>query len=149
MPDAQAVQTSKRNTVTVACKLPHGFVLQLDDSRKETLPQGGKEIDVYFPIGEQTMITGSNYSHINANLPKGARPVRGVAGHGLTEVDADLWEKWAKQKADWAPLRKGWVFVQPTQDKAEGQAREQRDLKTGLEPLDPNKPAPGIERVTA
>jgi hypothetical protein len=135
-------QSGKRPTVTVMCKLPLGFILQLEQLQDDPDPPrgGDKKAQIWHRTGEQITITGANYAH------KGQR---GVAGWGLTEVDAEVWEKWKVQKEKWPPLQKGWVFASQSGDKAEGQAKEQRSMKTGLEPLDPDKPAPGIEKVPA
>jgi hypothetical protein len=133
-------QSGKRPTVTVMCKLPWGFILQLEEERQDTDPQSRKEFKAWHRKGEQITITGANYGHIGK---------RGVAGFGITEVDAEIWEQWKTQKAGWAPLEQKFVFASQSSDKAEGQAKEQRSMKTGLEPLDPDKPAPGIEKVPA
>jgi hypothetical protein len=143
-----AASSGKRNTVVVCCKLPHGFILELSDSRIEN--QNGKDVVVHFPVGEQVEVTGANYAHRLAHPKREQdRNVRGVFGFGMTDVDADLWAAWLKQKATWPPLQKGWVYAQPSSEKARGQAREQEKMKVGFEPLDQDKPAPGVEKASA
>lgn len=138
-----AETNTRRATVTVACKMPHGLHLQLSDVRMETPPQGGREVAVHFPMGDRVTLAGANAGNRDGANPDG----RSVAGYGLTEVDAEFWSRWVEQNKAFPPLVKGLLFAQPTQDKAEGQAREQSDVRAGTEPLNQGAPAPGIERV--
>jgi len=78
---------------------------------------------------------------------KGANSSRVVGGYGLTSVPSDLWEAWSKAYAESPFIKKNLVFAQTTVAKAESQATEQSEVKSGLEPLDPNKPAPGIVKA--
>lgn len=130
--------------VTVCCKLPHGLILELAELRKEApLMGGGGEVDVYRPTGERVTITGSGGKH-----DKSPNPGRVVAGYGLTDISAEFWNKWAAQNKGFPPLAKGLLFAQATRDKAGSQAKEHAALKTGMEPLDADKPAPGITKRT-
>lgn len=101
-------------TVTVACKLPNGLIMDIP---------GAKE-----PV------------HL-----KGANHEDAIAGHGLTEVDADFWDAWTKLYADFQPLRKEMIFAQGSERSAAAKAKERKDEKTGLEGLDPEAPAAGIK----
>lgn len=78
---------------------------------------------------------------------KGANSSRVVGGYGLTSVPSDLWDAWSKAYAESPFIKKNLVFAQSTASKAEGQANEQAAVKSGLEPLDPDKPAPGIQKA--
>lgn len=75
----------------------------------------------------------------------GANHPDAIAGHGLTEVDADFWEAWSKLYADFQPLKKEMIFAQGSERSATSKAKERKDEKSGLEGLDPDKPAPGVE----
>lgn len=74
----------------------------------------------------------------------GANAARVIGGYGLTTIPSDFWDAWVKEKAGFPPLENNLIFAQPTVAKAEGQAKEQEEAKAGTEPLDPQKPAPGI-----
>ena len=125
--------------VTVCCKTPHGFWLELDELHHDIPGLGGTVADVYRPSGKRFQICGSLADHAKSN-----NHGRVVAGYGLTEVPADFWEAWVKQHKGFPPLTNGTLFAQPNPDRAGRQAKEQTTIKTGMEPMDPNKPAKGI-----
>lgn len=74
----------------------------------------------------------------------GANSARIVGGYGLTQVDKDFFEAWKKEFAQFPPLKHGLIFAQEKPASADSQAKEQADIRTGLEPIDPAKPAPGV-----
>ena len=78
----------------------------------------------------------------------GANSSRIIGGYGLTAVDKDFWDAWVAENHTLVLLKNGMVFVQDSGNKAEGQAKEQAELKSGFEPLDMNKPAAGITPVS-
>lgn len=109
------------STVTVACKLPAG--LQID------LPIGA--------VGETTRVT-----------LKGGNSSGAVGGYGLTHgVDAAGFAAWRTVMKDFEPVAKGLVFAQAKRENAQAQAIDQAGERSGFEGLNPDKPAPGIERV--
>lgn len=77
---------------------------------------------------------------------KGANDERALAGFGVTPgVDEDWFKSWATTDGAELPfIKDGTVFVMDAKD-PEAKVRERRKLKTGLEPLDPDKPMLGIE----
>jgi hypothetical protein len=84
-------------------------------------------------LGDKSVIlAGSNASRI-------------IGGYGLTVVDKDFWDRWSAENATLILLTNGMLFVQESANKAEGQAKEQAEIKSGFERLDLNKPAPGIQ----
>jgi hypothetical protein len=131
-----------RNTVTVACKVPGGLVLELDGVKKDSSIIAGRDVDVHFGTGQTVTIVGSNARH-----PDAANPGREVAGYGLTEVPADFWAKWVEQHKGFPLLEKGLLFAQPTEDRSASQAKEQTALKSGREGMDPDNPMPRVKRV--
>lgn len=74
----------------------------------------------------------------------GANASRVIGGYGLTSVPSDLWEDWSKRHAATPFIKKRIVFAQPNAAKAEGQAKEQEGVRTGMEPLDPDAGAAGV-----
>lgn len=99
-------------TITVACKLPNGLVLNLGDTKV---------------------------------VLKGARDREAVAGFGLTEVDEGFWSTWTTQHKDFVPLKKGMIFAQPKAASAAAEAKEKKDIKTGLEGMDPERPGANLK----
>lgn len=99
--------------VSVACKLPHGLILEL-------------------PNAEPVRLNGANHPEA-------------IAGFGITAVDKDFFEAWKTAHKDFAPLVKGLIFAQDRADSIRAEAKDKAALKTGLEGLDPEAPAPGIQ----
>lgn len=75
----------------------------------------------------------------------GANSSRIIGGYGLTQVDKDLFDAWSKEYASYPPLKNELIFVQDSASKAEGRAKEQAEVKSGLERLDRDKPAKGVK----
>ena len=67
----------------------------------------------------------------------------------LASFDADFFDAWLAANKDLKLVRDGLIFAHPKAADATAQAKEFADLKSGLEPLDPDKPATGLERVSA
>ncbi|EMB4114254.1 MULTISPECIES: hypothetical protein [Serratia] len=72
--------------------------------------------------------------------------VRIIGGYGLTPVDKELWDAWLKIHKDQPYVKNGVIFAQDNGNSARAQAKEQEKLKSGLDPLPQNNPAPGIKR---
>jgi hypothetical protein len=127
--DPENTQTT-RNTCVVGNKLPLGLKIQLDrvidnnDGTKQTVPHG-----------EPIILKGANSSNV-------------IGGYGLTEdVDEEMFDAWLKQNASYHPVRNGLIFKQSTEARAKSQAKDQSDIKSGLEPQDPDKPGPGLAKA--
>ena len=107
-------------TVTVACKLPNGIVLDIRDEVGVTL--------------KAVTLNGSRHRVRPDGMPIFAWEVHG--GYGLTpNVDQEFWDEWSKSNATYGPFKQGLIFALPKLDSAISKAREQEELKTGLEPL--------------
>lgn len=74
----------------------------------------------------------------------GANSSRVIGGYGISQIPADFWAGWKTEYAKFPPLKNNLIFEQATVAKAEDQAKEQAGVKSGLEPLDQKKPAPGV-----
>ena len=122
-----------REHVNVACKLPNGLIL-------EVLNTDGVPV--------RHTIHGNR-----PKLDKRGNERRGVITltkddtFGVTPIPADYWAAWAKQNANAPYVKAGMVYAMPDMDGVEGMARELADVRTGLEGLDPDRPAPGIEKA--
>ncbi len=123
-------------TVTVASKLPHGLVLQLQEDMKLTQMFNGEPRDVIVKarVGECVVLKGFAY-------PVGAPPpVQLAGGYALTpNVPAEFWAKWLAQNAEHPAVKGGFVFAHEKADAAAGQARERKDVLSGFEPANPSK----------
>ena len=75
-------------TKTIACKLPHGPVLEIDFNRKNQTP-------------------GKNYSYVVLN---GLNKALAGAKFGVTVVDAALWDTWARENKDLRYLKDGSIY---------------------------------------
>jgi hypothetical protein len=92
------------------------------------------------PHGLETTIGGKTV------LLNGANSATIIGGYGLTEgVDKAGFEEWLVTYADAPFVRNELIFSQANIKEAAKQAESNATEKTGLEGLDANKPAPGIE----
>lgn len=123
-------------TVTVACKMPHGLILR--GFRKTTvqvpvLGGGFRDAMEYEPDGRRVTIFG------NAAPQNGAPRTRVVCGFALTDgVDKDMWDEWLKANQDLPAVKNGLVFAYSALAEAADAAKERgENLKSGFERIDP------------
>lgn len=130
-------------TVTVACALPHGFRMQLQEkvlipapSRED--PSRKEELSRY--AGKAITINGPAPNRDPKRVMDGST-VATSGGYALTfGVDKDLWDKWREQMKEWPPLVAGQVFAHEREDTVKGQARSGQSGPSGFEPFNPSKP---------
>lgn len=130
-------------TVTVACALPHGFKMQLQEkmaipSPTREDPTRKEEISRFF--GEAVIINGPARNRDSRRVEAGdALPTAG--GYALTfGIDKDFWDKFRVQMKDWEPLVRGQVFAHEREDTAKGQAKAGQAGPSGFEPYNPASP---------
>jgi hypothetical protein len=128
-------------TVFVACRLPNGLVCDVYD------PPGAAGGPVGPRRGSFTLRGSADARRLDSNFATNDGAQHVVANHGITEVDKDLWTLWAVQSKDAPYLKSGAIFMMPKLADTQAAAKERAKEKTGLEPMDPDKPAPGIEKV--
>lgn len=127
-------KTVSRNTVTVACKIPNGLILQnhvLDDGFEPVFGGGSRPIKVARPVGNPIKLIGPA-------RPFGADPEmkRVVGGYGLTHnVPKNDWDKWLKDNAELDMVKNGLIFAHDSPDNTAAQARDMRTTRSGLEAL--------------
>lgn len=147
----QPVANKSKRTVTVACKIPHGMVLQLQrpSERMEDTRDGPKPRTYWVKCGEIYRVRGPAYPV--GTIPKGFRraPIN-EGGYALTPgIPADFWNQWVEQnaKADFvvAPdgAEHGMIFAYPDMEDAASAAREQEKLLSGLEPISTDEDSRG------
>lgn len=132
-------------TVTVACKLPHGLILRLHEmiSVPEPVLGGGvRETKVARHTGQEVIIKG-------AAVPYGKAPQTEIhGGYALTfGVDAQFFSRWMQEFKDSDMVKNGLIFAFEKRDDAAAKAKEQEEVRTGLEPIDPEKPGRGIKKM--
>lgn len=151
-PQASVIPKSA-GTVTVACKVPTGVVIQLcrkTEYAEETM-QGTRMRVRYDRYGPIVIVRGP--AQPAGTAPRGyVRPVV-VGGYALTPgVDADFWKAWLEQNKDSPLVLSGQIFAHGTTASTRAQAQEQREVTSGLEPLnmdgDPRMPKPATGSVT-
>ncbi|EKY2017044.1 hypothetical protein QU220_004177 [Cronobacter sakazakii] len=78
----------------------------------------------------------------------GANSSNVVGGYGLTEgVDKDAFEKWLEVHKNQPYVKNELVFARAKANSAQSKATENASVKSGLEGLPQDKPAPGIEKA--
>lgn len=124
-------------TVTVALKHPRGLILRLHkmvEVDEPVMGGGTRTVQRAMPVGEQIRING--YSQPNAKVPPAATAGAFALTHG---VPKDFWEAWKEQNADHPYLLGGLLFASDKGAYAARKADEREELKSGLEPLNPEK----------
>ena len=143
--EANAVGRS-RNNVTIGCKHPMGVILELDEELSpdaveamNTVQNGPIGKRKYFPSGKKYVLNGANADH-----PKSPQKGRTSVGWGLTEIPTDFWEAWLAQHSKFALVANGTIFAVTSTRDAQDEADKRQSVVSGLEPMNPRKPAPGI-----
>jgi hypothetical protein len=122
------------DTVTVACKLPAGLVLRLftfEDASEPQMGGGFRPVKVAIEI-ESRRITLKGNALMNPNLGS-PYPGNYALTHGVSRHD---WETWLSQNQDTDYVKNKIVFAAGSDARATDQAKEQREIKSGLEPID-------------
>lgn len=134
---------AERTTVTVASKLPYAIVMQCSEptEKKELVLGGGvQKVMEYDKAGQSFVIQGCAIPRGNDRNPEWDYP-QIVGGFALTPgVPADLWVKWCEEHKDTPFIKNGLIFAEDRRDFASAAAKERRELKSGLEPIDPANP---------
>lgn len=134
-------------TVSVGCKLPAGLILQVFEMREgsELVMGGGvRSVKVAQRLEKAVRLNGS------ATVFGTAPEHQIVGGYGITDgVDAEFFDLWQKQNADSEIVQKRLVFACSKNDAVMSEARAGRDVKSGLEPIDPNNLPKGIAKFDA
>lgn len=122
------------NTVAIACRLPHGFILQAQEPfevAEPTQSDPSRKVVRHRFTGQKFRIAGFAVSRDPADERERQTVVN---GYGITpDVPKDLWDKFAHDNADWEPLKKGLVAAHANEARAKGYAREGKAGLSGLE----------------
>lgn len=139
--------TEAREVVSVACKLPSGFILREFHPNQETeqvLGGGTRDVTVYRATGDQVVIKGAGWR------PGDTPPIL-IGGYRITpNVPKRLWDNWYAANKDSDLVKNHIVYARSQQSDAEAWSREHEKAPTGLEGIDPENPGKrvrGIERA--
>jgi hypothetical protein len=140
-------QPPARETVWVACKLPHGLILRLfhfEKSYEAVMGGGVRETAIARQHGDTVRLNGNTF-------PFGTMPRHRIeGGFGITEnVSKAFWDEWWSQNQELAAVKNRLIFAFPDVSSTTDEAKKMESVKSGLEPLDPQKlPRTGIPGVT-
>lgn len=131
----QVPRSRSGEKVTVACKLPNGVVMQLFKKGEFRMAMPGGHFEVAeqsVPDPDHPPITAVGWRGTDGKLAHGT-----IGGYGLTpNVPLEFWEKWLEQNKGTQIVVNRLIFAHGSHDHISGQAKEQKALRSGLEPLD-------------
>lgn len=130
-----ATDAASTDTVTVACKMPHGLVLRLFDmvEGNEAVAGGGfRTIKRAQPRPEVVVLNGYLTKHRGSDLPVASEHSSYALTHGVSK---EFFDEWMSQNRELDAVKNGLVLSHGS-DTA-GAARERRDTVCGLEPINP------------
>jgi hypothetical protein len=126
-------------TVTVACKIPNGLILQtfiMEDHDEPLFGGGIRTVKRAVKTPHPPVKVNGPARFAGRDLP---HDIKG--GCGLTYgVDADFFAEWVRQNKDEPYVRNGLIFAQPSGKSAEidSQIKDHLKRRSGLETLDPS-----------
>lgn len=139
------------NTVAIACRLPHGFVLQAQEKftvAEPTQSDPSRKVERSRFTGPKFRVAGFAVSRD----PSDERERQTVVnGFGITpDVPKELWDAFLKDSADWSPIEAGLVRAFPSEARAKDFARSGDAQFSGLEGIKMNSlPAEFAGKVKA
>lgn len=144
---APQVATKSRgsDTVTIACKLPHGIVLRafhMATVAEPVMGGGSRDVKKAQQLPGEFVVMGTSFPQNGA--PRG----RMEFGYALTMgCPKELWERWLSDNKDTPMVLNGLIFAHDSERSTVSEAREKEALRSGFERLDPNKLPKGIEKA--
>jgi hypothetical protein len=121
--------------VTVACKAPGGFILNLD-----SYVHSNDKGDVKRVEGPTTYRVAGWARKFNA-------PDHTIGGYALTEIPAAFWDVWLENHKDFPPLKDGVLFAIRKRQDAESEARKQAVVPPMFKPAEIGD-VRGIEKLS-
>jgi hypothetical protein len=112
--------------VAVACKLPHGLLVEVGTPGQENYAR----FEVAGP-----------YTGVRTGKAGGLQ----LGGYAFTMIPEDAWKEFERKHKGASYLKNRNVFSEESLEKAHAAAMTEKNTLTGLERLNPDKPAPGIE----
>lgn len=136
MPTIQPAKSGAK--VTIACKMHvPWFDLELcaPQEKYENTQTGPRKITEWARTGQIVRVRGTAYPVGQAPEGFGEKP-RMIEGAALTPgVSKDFWDQWKDQHKHAPYVINRMIFACETEDQLAGIAKELRDVKSGLEPI--------------
>lgn len=136
--------TEAREVVSVACKLPNGFILREFKPAQESelvLGGGARDLTVHRETGRQVEVKGVAYRF-------GMAPPILVNGYRVTpNVPKDLWDGWLEANRDSDLVRNRIVFADVQDSEIKARTRESEAVPTGFEGIDPDDPGKRVRGI--
>src|SRR4051812_37597048 len=126
-------------TLTIACKIPNGLILQtfaMEDHDEPVFGGGFRTVKRAVKTHHAPVKLNGPARFAGKDLP---HDIKG--GYGLTyNVDADFFAEWIRQNKDEPYVKNGMIFAQPSGKTADidSQIKENLKRKSGMEPLNPS-----------
>lgn len=136
-------------TVVVACKAPMGLLLRMFEPHEYQEPSqtGMRDVKTFKVVndpGKQWVIRGTYVASAGQAYHRGNSAVAELlpGGYALTYgVPKEIWDNWYEYNKRTKLVTEQVVFAMPSLPKATERAKELRKVRSGLEPVDPDKPA--------
>lgn len=130
------------DTVTIACKLPNGLILHIDDmvDTAEATPNG--IITTKRAVAREQKYTLNGFA-IDIDLLKKNNGLDKIvtSGYALTSgIPRDFWEAWLHQNKDSLLVKNHIVFAASNETEVRAVVREHKNTRSGLEPINPDNP---------
>jgi hypothetical protein len=122
----EVIHPTSRNNISVGCKLPNGMHLDITGA--------GESL-------QRITLKGIN------SLTEGAiiRPAT-RKGFAITEnVPKEFFDEWMRTHSNHPAVKNHLIFAHTQTASVRDMAEDFKELEHGFEPIDPNKPAKGIE----
>lgn len=149
-PPTQQQQSAPRGdrrgeTVTVACKLPHGLVLRafnMVEKAEPVMGGGSRDVKKAEQLPGEFVIAGNSFPE------NGAPRARMEFGFALTPgCPKELWDRWHADNKDSPMVKNGLVFAYEKAGDTVAEARDNESVRSGFERLDPAKLPRGIQKA--
>lgn len=139
-------------TVTVACKVPGGLILRgfrMEDRQEPVMGGGMRSFKIAVETGERVIINGPVAERGKMPLARNdlGMPdermgmVRVEYGFALTHgIDAEFFAEWLEQNRTLEAVKNGLIFAHAQQASVVAKARDGENIRSGLEPIDPENP---------
>jgi len=124
-------------TVSVACKLPHGLVLRIFNICEIDVPVmgGGFKKEKQAQERDEAYVV-HGWSHAQNAAPHCTI----IGGYAITEgIPKQHWELWLSQNKNSDMVKNHLIFAQNTVASVKDQSKEHAEQRSGLERLDPTK----------
>lgn len=129
--------------VTVAAKLPHGLVMrifEMVETQEPVMGGGFRAIKVARERPERVTLNG--FAHAQNKAPNAPQ----IEGFAMTHsVDKDFWDAWLAQNNTSDIVKNGLIFAHEKTGNTEANAKNNKDVRSGLERLEPTKLPRGLE----